>query len=126
MAGSGDQYMARSLDLNTAYRRRRGQIDLNYAGAIGVGDGETRFAQHVTSASLSMAADAHWNPYVEPIRVSRDRPDGGPLVSINTGAVFLIGPRLAVDAGIVLGLTEDAPAFQAGFSWDRNSSARAI
>ena len=94
------------------------RIDTNYAiGSIGGGRGAPRFAQQFMSASLGLSA-GHWNPYFEVFRISRDHPDGTPIVSINTGALYAIAPRLVVDCGVMFGLSAEAPPFAVfgGFS----------
>jgi hypothetical protein len=94
------------LDLGQVAR-----IDINYAiGSVGGGRGEARFAQQFMSASLS-ASTGHWSPYLEVFRISRDRPDGTPIVSMNTGVLYAIAPRLVVDGGVIFGLSADAPPF---------------
>jgi hypothetical protein len=51
-------------------------------------------------------------------RISRDSPDGTQNVAINTGVLYVLKPRLAVDGGMAFGVSDDAPAFAAfgGFS----------
>lgn len=97
----------------------RASLGLNYiAGAIAGGDAGPHFAQHVASASLGVSATDHWNPYFEMFVISRDRPGGPAIVAINTGTLFVISPRLALDGGVQFGLTEEASSFSAfgGFS----------
>lgn len=93
-------------------------LDLNYViGAIGSEAGESRFVQHLASASLSVSV-GRWSPFFETFAISRDRPDGGAIVAVNTGALYLMNPRLALDGGVEFGLSEDSPSFAAfaGFS----------
>ncbi|MEP7306540.1 MAG: transporter [Acidobacteriota bacterium] len=97
----------------------RGHLDLNYGvGAIGSGEGDARFVQHLVSASASVSVGERWNPYFEMFRISRESPDGAPNVSINTGVLYVLKPRLALDGGMAFGVSDDAPAFAAfgGFS----------
>jgi hypothetical protein len=49
---------------------------------------------------------------------SRNRVNGSPVVGINTGTLYVVHPRLALDGGVQFGLTQDASAFSAfaGFS----------
>jgi hypothetical protein len=94
-------------------------LDVNYGmGAIGTQEGEPRFAQHQASASLSVAV-GRLSPFFETFAVSRDRPDGERVVAVNVGGIYLVNPRLAVDGGVELGLTENAPSIAAfaGFSF---------
>jgi hypothetical protein len=97
---------------------RVARVDINYAiGSIGGGGGEPRFAQQFLSASLGASA-GHWNPYFEMFRISRDHAEGSSIVSMNTGMLYTIAPRLIVDGGVIFGLSADAPPFAlfGGFS----------
>jgi hypothetical protein len=97
----------------------RSQVGINYIiGAIAADGGGSHFVQHVASASLGVSVTDHWNPYFEMFAISRNRVDGSPVVAINTGTLYVINPRLALDGGMQFGLTEDASAFSAfgGFS----------
>jgi hypothetical protein len=91
----------------------RGRVDMNYGvGSIG-GEGEERYVQHLTSASASLSVGERWSPYFEMFRISQESPDGNPNLSINTGALYALRPRLALDAGLAFGLSDDAPGFSA-------------
>jgi hypothetical protein len=97
----------------------RSQVGINYIiGAISGEGGASHFVQHVASASLGLSATDRWNPYFEVFAISRTRVDGTPVVAINTGTLYVISPRLALDGGVQFGVSEDAPAFAAfgGFS----------
>ena len=76
-------------------------------------DRDSHFMQHVASASLGISATDRWNPYFEMFAFSRNRADGSSVVAINTGALYVTSPRLALDGGVQFGLTDDAPAFSA-------------
>jgi len=92
----------------------RGHLDLNYGlGAIGGGEGEARFAQHLASASASVSVGDRWNPYFEMFSISRESPDATPNVSIDTGVLFTLKSRLVLDGGVAFGLSDAAPAFAA-------------
>jgi len=98
---------------------RHVHVDVNYGiGAIGVPGGAPHFLQQLVSVSASAAVSDNWNPYVEAFWLSRDDPDGGAVVSIDGGAIYEIGARYALDGGVQVGLTSDAPTFAAfgGFS----------
>jgi len=86
--------------------------------AVTADGGASHFVQHLASTSLGLTVTEHWNPYFEMFAISRNRPDGSPVVGIDTGTLYVIGPRLALDGGVQVGLTEDATAFSAfaGFS----------
>jgi hypothetical protein len=91
---------------------RHGHVDVNYGiGAIGAAPDQPRFAQHLLSLSASAAASDNWNPYVETFWFSREEPDGRGVLAMDAGAIYEIGERYAVDGGVQLGLTADAPAF---------------
>src|SRR5262245_3717979 len=91
---------------------RHAHVDVNYGiGAIGAANGQPHFAQHLVSVSASAAVSDNWNPYVESFWLSRDEPDGGPVVGIDAGAIYELGARYALDGGAQFGLTSDAPAF---------------
>jgi hypothetical protein len=92
----------------------RAQVGINYiVGAIASEGGASHFVQQVGSASLGLSITDHWNPYFEMSAISRTRVDGGPVVAINTGTLYVISPRLAIDGGVQFGVTEDASVFSA-------------
>jgi hypothetical protein len=93
---------------------RHAHVDVNYGvGAIGAGAGEPHFLQHLVSVSASDAISDNWNPYVETFWFSRQDPDGGPVTAIDAGAIYELGGRCALDGGVQIGLSGDAPAFAA-------------
>jgi hypothetical protein len=92
----------------------RGHIDINYGmGRIGAGTGLPRFTQHLVSWSASAEVPGPVTPYVEGFWISRQDPDGGPVVAIDGGAIYVINPRLALDGGLQVGLSDAAPALSA-------------
>jgi hypothetical protein len=92
----------------------RGHIDINYGiGRIGAGTGLPRYTQHLASWSASAEVPGPVTPYLEGFWISRQDPDGGPVVAMDTGAIYVINPRLALDGGVQVGLTEAAPALSA-------------
>ena len=98
---------------------RHSHVDINYGiGAIGDDTIGGHFTQQLVSASLSSAVSDNWNPYIEAFWVSRQSPGGRAVVALDTGAVYELGTRYALDGGVQVGLTHDAPAFSAfgGFS----------
>jgi hypothetical protein len=83
-------------------------VDVNYGiGSIGAGAGARRFSQHLLSVSanteVGLAA-----PYLEVYGLSRQDPDGGPFIALDTGAIFTLTPRVAVDGGVQVGLSDAA------------------
>jgi hypothetical protein len=52
-------------------------------------------------------------PYVEGFWISRQDPEGGPVVAMDGGAIYVINPRLALDGGVQVGLSDAAPALSA-------------
>jgi hypothetical protein len=93
---------------------RHGHVDVNYGiGSIGVADGEPHFIQHLVSLSASAAASDNWNPYVEAFWFSREEADGGAVTAIDAGAIYQIGARYALDGGVQIGVSHNAPAIAA-------------
>jgi outer membrane putative beta-barrel porin/alpha-amylase len=93
---------------------RHGHVDMNYGvGAIGAGRGQPHFAQHLVSVSASDAISDNWNPYVEAFWFSRQDADGGAVTAIDAGAIYELGGRYALDGGVQIGISGDAPAFAA-------------
>ena len=92
----------------------RGHIDVNYGiGRIGAGTGLPRFTQHLVSWSASVEIPGPVTPYLESFWFSRQDPDGGAVAALDTGAIYVINPRLALDGGVQFGLTDDAPPLSA-------------
>ena len=93
---------------------RHSHVDMNY-GIGRIGDATTggHFTQNLVSVSFSSAVSDNWNPYFEAFWLSRQAPGGGPVVAIDGGAIYELGSRYALDAGVQVGLTNDAPAFSA-------------
>jgi hypothetical protein len=92
----------------------RGHVDINYGvGRIGAGTGLPRFTQHLVSWSASAEVPGPVTPYVEGFWFSRQDPDGGPIAAVDTGAIYVINPRLALDGGVQVGLTDAAPSHSA-------------
>ncbi len=91
---------------------RHGHVDINYGiGAIGSPNDQPRFAQHLVSVSASAAVTDNWNPYLEVFWFSRQEAGGGPLASIDGGAIYQIGTRYALDGGLQFGVSGNAPRF---------------
>jgi hypothetical protein len=91
---------------------RTSHIDVNYGiGSIGAGGGQSRFTQHLVSASFSHSLTEQLSPYAEAYWFSRQDPDGGRVVTIDAGFIHAFSPRLAVDGGVAFGLTEAAQDF---------------
>jgi len=92
----------------------RGHIDVNYGiGRIGAGSGLPRYTQHLVSWSASAEVPGPVTPYLEGFWFSRQDPDGGPVIAMDTGAIYVINPRLALDGGVQVGLTDAAPELSA-------------
>jgi outer membrane putative beta-barrel porin/alpha-amylase len=89
---------------------RHAHVDVNYGiGAIGVGEGAPHFLQHLVSISASAAVTDNWNPYVEAFWFSREEVDGRASVAMDAGAIYELGERYALDGGVQLGVTSNAP-----------------
>jgi len=92
----------------------RGHVDINYGvGRIGAGTGQPRFTQHLIAWSASAEVPGPVTPYVEGFWFSRQDPGGGHVAALDTGAIYVINARLALDGGIQVGLTEATPALSA-------------
>ena len=92
----------------------RGHVDVSYGvGRIGAGTGRERFTQHLVSWSASAEIPGPATPYLEGFWFSRQDPDGGPVAALDTGAVVVINPRLALDGGVQVGLTNATPSLSA-------------
>jgi hypothetical protein len=90
----------------------RGHIDVNYGiASIGSGLAQPRYSQHLVSTSISAAATARWNPYIEVFWFSRTAADQTSETSFDGGAIYEIGPRLAIDGGMQVGVSGPAAAF---------------
>jgi hypothetical protein len=99
----------------------RTRLDANYIiGAIGATDtgGPGHFVQHTVSASAGFELSDRLTPYVEGFAISRDEPEGGVITSIDGGVIYRITRRMAVDGGVLVGLSVDAPSYSVfgGFS----------
>jgi hypothetical protein len=89
----------------------RGHVDVNYGiGLIGTGPGLRRFSQHLVSLSVSAEIPGPVTPYAETFWISREAPQGGRVVAIDAGAIYVLNPRLALDGGIQGGLSAAAPS----------------
>src|SRR5262249_6291666 len=92
--GSGDMDFTVALLTGTDLGAS-GHVDVNYGiGAIGAGDGDPHFAQHLVSVSASLAATEKWNPYAEAYWFSRQDPAGGAFTAIDVGAIYTYSPTL--------------------------------
>ena len=92
----------------------RGHVDVNYGiGRIGAGTGLPRFTQHLVSWSASAEIPGPVTPYLEGFWFSRQDPDGGRVAALDTGAIYVVNPRLAFDGGVQVGLTDAAPSLSA-------------
>jgi len=109
--GSGDVDLTLALLTGTDIGSH-GRVDFNYGiGSIGGGAGRGRFVQHLLSTSISAAAGPRWNPYVEVFWFSRTEIDGTPETSVDSGAIYELGTRFAIDGGIQAGIHGPASTF---------------
>jgi hypothetical protein len=93
---------------------RHGHVDVNYGiGEIGSGGGQAHFVQHLLSVSASAAVSDNWNPYVEAFWFSRQDAGGSPVTSMDAGAIYQLGTRYALDGGVQLGVSANAPRMSA-------------
>jgi outer membrane putative beta-barrel porin/alpha-amylase len=111
--GSGQADFTIALLTGTDFLRR-GHVDVNYgAGSIGAGTGLPRFTQQLVSLSVSADVPGPVTPYVEGFWFSRQELDGGHVLAIDGGAIYVINARLALDGGVQFGLSDDAPPLSA-------------
>jgi hypothetical protein len=90
--------------------RRHGHVDVNYGiGEIGGDNGGPHFVQHLVSVSASAAVSDNWNPYAECFWFSRQDRNGGPVTAIDAGAIYELGAHYAVDGGMQVGVSHQAP-----------------
>ncbi len=109
--GSGDPDYTLAMLTGTDIGRHW-HTDFNYGiGAIGAGGGLPHFVQQLVSVSTSVAASDNWNPYVEVFWFSRQSEDVGATVAFDTGAIYELGARFALDGGVQVGANHNAPAF---------------
>ncbi len=114
-ADAGSDYQLRVLsggDITKAVH-----LDVNY-GVGSIASGDSRFVQHMASASANVTLAQHWQPYAEVYWVSRFQPDARPGALIDVGAIYLVDARVAVDGGAAFGLTASAngPSLFGGLS----------
>ena len=108
--GSGQMDFTIALLTGTDFLKH-GHIDANYGiGRIGAGTDLPRFTQHLVSFSASAEIPGPVTPYVESFWFSRQDPDGGSVIAMDAGAIYVITARLALDGGIQFGLTAAAPS----------------
>jgi hypothetical protein len=69
--------------------------------------------QHLVSVSASDAISDNWNPYVEAFWFSRLEFGGASVTAIDAGAIYEFGGRYALDGGVQIGASRNAPAFAA-------------
>jgi Putative MetA-pathway of phenol degradation len=109
--GSGQSDFTIALLTGTDFLTR-GHVDVNYGfGLIGAGPGLRRFPQHLVSLSASAEVPGPVTPYAEVFWYSRLDPAGGHVLALDTGAIYVINPRFALDGGFQIGLNPAAPAF---------------
>jgi len=82
-------------------------------GSIGAGDTDPHFVQHLVSVSASDAISDNWNPYLEAFWFSRQEVDGAAVTAVDAGAIYELGSRYALDGGVQIGVSRNAPAFAA-------------
>jgi len=108
--GSGQSDFTIALLTGTDFLTR-GHVDVNYGfGLIGSGTGLSRFTQHLVSVSASAEVPGPVTPYLESFWLSRQEPGGDRVVAVDTGAIYVINPRFAIDGGIQGGLSSAAPS----------------
>jgi hypothetical protein len=93
---------------------RHAHVDVNYGvGSIGAGDTDPHFIQHLVSVSASDAISDNWNPYIEAFWFSRQEAAGAAVTGLDAGAIYELGSRYALDGGVQIGVSRNAPAFAA-------------
>lgn len=94
-------------------------LDVN-AGLTAVGQARPNgyLLQALVAASLGRAITDHLSAFVELFFLSRGERDGRDALSLDTGVVYLLTKRIALDAAVETSLTGRGPdyAFKAGIS----------
>lgn len=90
----------------------RSHVDFNY-GVGSIGGGSGHFAQHLVSVSASAAVSKNWNPYIEAFWFSRQDAAGAAVAAIDAGVIYELGAKYALDGGVQVGVSREAPALQA-------------
>jgi outer membrane putative beta-barrel porin/alpha-amylase len=112
--GSGDADYTLAVLTGTDIGRHW-HADVNYGlGSIGAGNGRAHFTQHLASVSVSDAISDNWNPYAEIYWFSRQDVDGSSVGAIDTGAIYELGSRYAIDGGVqftAIGSARDVSVF---------------
>ncbi len=107
--GSGDYDFTLAVLTGTDLKQTS-HIDINYGiGAIGAGQGQPHFVQHLVSVSISHSLTEQFSPYVEGYWFSKQDAAGGQVLTVDTGAIHAFTARWAVDGGVSFGLTTAAP-----------------
>jgi outer membrane putative beta-barrel porin/alpha-amylase len=106
--GSGDMdytvTLAAGVDVGA-----RGHVDANYGiGKIGAGGSQPHFTQYLMSVSASVSAE-RWDPYGEVFWFSRQEPGRSAVAAFDVGTICHLRDRLAIDAGLQIGLSRSAP-----------------
>ncbi len=92
-------------------------LDVNY-GLGARAAGRSHFFQQFASASANVSIGRRWNPYVETYWLSRLDPQRGGAVVLDTGALYTLNERMALDGGVAFGVTgaSNGASIFAGFS----------
>jgi hypothetical protein len=92
----------------------RSHMDINYGiGSIGGGEGARHFAQHLVSVSASAVVFKNWNPFIEAFWFSRLDAAGAGVAAIDAGVIYELGAKYALDGGVQVGVSHEAPALEA-------------
>jgi hypothetical protein len=84
----------------------RAHVEANYGiGSLG-GDGD-RFAQHLLTGAVTHATTRALTTYVETAWWSRQQPHAGAVSFVDFGAIYALAPRVLIDGGALVGLTDD-------------------
>jgi hypothetical protein len=81
-------------------------VEANY-GIGSISNGGERFAQHLVTGAVTHATTRRLTTYAEAAWWSRQDARGGAVSFIDSGVIFAVTPRVLVDAGALVGLTDD-------------------
>ena len=95
----------------TTLRTAASSTSVAAIGAIGAGQGQPHFAQHLMSVSVSHSLTEQTSPYLEGYWFSRQDPDGGRVASIDGGLIHAVTAKLALDGGVSVGVTRASSGF---------------
>jgi hypothetical protein len=65
------------------------------------------------SVSASAVVFKNWNPFIEAFWFSRQDAAGAGVAAIDAGVIYELGAKYALDGGVQVGVSHEAPALEA-------------